>query len=72
MNYSKLSTPSLVLMHATVLEAIAADDLAIQNGEHPPHQVRETPDWQDHAQALEEELGRRGVLCAKADFRRGN
>jgi hypothetical protein len=29
-------------------------------------------EWQDHAKALEEEMRRRGVLFAKADFERGN
>jgi hypothetical protein len=72
MDYSKFPSTSLVLMHATVLQAIAADDLAIQNGEQPPHQVRDTQEWQDHAKALEEEMGRRGVLFAKADFERAN
>ena len=72
MDYSKFPATSLALMHAAVLQAIAADDLAIQNGEPPPHQVRDTLEWQDHAKALEEEMGRRGVLFAKADFERGN
>jgi hypothetical protein len=72
MDYSKFPSTSLVLMHAAVLRAIAADDLAIQNGEQPPHQVRDTQEWQDHTKALEDEMGRRGVLFAKADFERGN
>ena len=50
MDYSKFPSTSLVLMHAAVLRAIAADDLAIQNGEQPPHQVRDTQEWQDHNQ----------------------
>jgi hypothetical protein len=40
--------------------------------EQPPHQVRDTPEWQDHAKAPEEEMGRRGVLYATAGFGRGN
>lgn len=66
LDYCKLPTPSLALMYAAVLQAIAADGLAIRNGEQPPHQIHDTPEWQDHAKALEEEL------FAKADFGRGN
>ena len=69
MDYAKFSSTSLVLMHAAFLRR---SQRMIWQSRAASHQIRDTPEWQDHAKAPEDEMGSRGVLFAKADFEREN
>ena len=55
MNFTKLSTNGLLMLHKGVADALASDD-ATPPGTEPKYGVRETPDWKAWSDAIEAEL----------------
>lgn len=60
MNIHGFSTNGLLMMHSSILQAIAADD-NLPDGKEKIYGVREYQDWRLHADAIETELRNRGV-----------
>lgn len=60
MNIPGLSTNGLLMMHTSILQAIAIDD-NLPAGREKTYEVRECPDWRHHADAIEAELRARSV-----------
>jgi hypothetical protein len=57
MDFTKLTTAGLLMLHETVRDALLADDST--NGPKP-FGVRETPDWRRWSDGIANELIRRG------------
>jgi hypothetical protein len=57
MNIKGLSTNGLTLLHTTIAKALAEDDALPANAKK--YGVREYPDWQQQADAIEQELTNR-------------
>ena len=62
MNYQAFTNDSLTMMYEAVRGALAADEALKKQGEETKFRVRETPDWKEHAAALEAEMLRRGMF----------
>ena len=60
MNIPGFSTNGLLMMHSSILQAIAVDD-NLPEGKEKPYGVREYPVWRQHADAIETELRNRHV-----------
>src|SRR5258708_32519174 len=67
MNYQAFTNDSLTMMYEAVRGALAADQALKKQGEETKFRVRETPDWKQHAAALEEEMLRGGMVCETSD-----
>ena len=68
MNYQAFTNDSLTMMYEAVRGALAADDALKKQGEETKFRVRETPDWKEHAAALEAEMLRRGMFFETIDW----
>lgn len=68
MNYQAFSNDSLTMMYESVRGALASDDAQKAAGDPPRFQVRETPDWRNHAANLESEMLRRGMIFEIIDW----
>jgi hypothetical protein len=71
MDYQAFTNESLTMMYESIRGALAADnDLKARGGE-TRFRVRETPEWKNHAVALEKEMLRRGMLFEVIDWTSG-
>ncbi|WP_407181275.1 hypothetical protein [Bradyrhizobium sp. STM 3562] len=61
MNYQAFTNDTLLMMHHGARGALAVDDELNKLGQKRRFRVRETPDWIEHASALEAEMLRRGM-----------
>ncbi len=68
MNYQAFTNGSLTMMYEAVRGALAADEALKRQGEETKFRVRETPDWKQHAAALEAEMLRRGMFFEAIDW----
>jgi hypothetical protein len=68
MNYQVFTNESLVMMHYGARGALAVDDELNQLGQEPRFRVRETPDWKKHADDLETEMTKRGMIFDVIDW----
>jgi hypothetical protein len=68
MNYQAFTKESLIMMYEAVRGALAADEALKRQGEETKFRVRETPEWREHAAALEAEMLRRGMLFEVIDW----
>jgi hypothetical protein len=68
MNYKVFTNESLVMMHHGACGALAVDDELHRLSLAPRFQIRETPDWKKHAENLETEMARRGMIFDKIDW----
>ena len=68
MNYQAFTNESLTMMYEAVRGALAADEALKRQGEETKFRVRETPDWKQHAAALEAEMLRRGMFFEAIDW----
>jgi hypothetical protein len=68
MNYQAFTNESLTMMYESIRGALAADDALKRQDLETRFRVRETPDWKDHAAALEAEMLRRGMLFEVIDW----
>ena len=68
MNYQAFTNGSLTLMYEAVRGALAADDALKKQGEETKFRIRETPDWKEHAAALEAEMLKRGMFFEVIDW----
>jgi hypothetical protein len=48
--------------------ALAADDALKQQDQETRFRIRETPDWREHAAALESEMLKRGMIFEVIDW----
>jgi hypothetical protein len=62
MGYKAFTKSSLRLMYETIRGALASDDTREKHGQEPSFRVRASPEWQEHAAALEAEMLKRGML----------
>ena len=68
MNYQAFSNDALLMMHHGTRGALAVDDELTKLGEEHRFQVRETSDWKKHADDLEAEMSRRGMIFDVIDW----
>jgi hypothetical protein len=68
MNYQAFTDESLVMMHRGASGALAVDDKLNELGQAPRFRVRETPGWKKHAEDLETEMTRRGMIFDLIDW----
>ena len=60
MNIPGFSTNGLLMMHASIIQALAIDDNIVE-GNEKIYGVRDSVDWRQHADAIELELNNRSV-----------
>ncbi|WBM40053.1 hypothetical protein [Alcaligenes faecalis] len=60
MNIPGFTTNGLLMMHSSILQALAVDD-NLPNGQEKLYGVREYQDWKQHADDIEKELLTRGA-----------
>jgi hypothetical protein len=63
-NLQLLTTGALLMLHGSIRDALAVDDNT-PDGKEKLFQVRENADWREQANALEEQLDRRGAAYDK-------
>jgi hypothetical protein len=68
MNYQAFSDDSLSMMHHAARGALAVDDELTKLGEEPRFRVRDTSDWKTHADDLEAEMRKRGMIFDVIDW----
>lgn len=68
MKYQAFTDASITMMYEAVRGALAADDGMEAEGQKPRFQVRQTPEWREHAADLEVEMIRRGMLFQMIDW----
>lgn len=68
MNYQAFSNDALLMMHHGTRGALAVDDELTKLGEEHRFRVRETSDWKKHADDLEAEMSRRGMIFDVIDW----
>jgi hypothetical protein len=68
MHYQAFTNGSLTLMYEAVRGAVAADDALKGQGQETRFGVRETPEWKEHAAALEAEMLKRGMSFEVIDW----
>jgi hypothetical protein len=71
MNYQAFTNESLTMMYESIRGALAADNELKAQGEKSRFRVRETPEWINHAAALEKEMLRRGMSFEVIDWTSG-
>jgi hypothetical protein len=68
MNYQAFTNESLTMMYESIRGALAADDALMRQDMETRFRVRETPEWREHAAALESEMLRRGMIFEVIDW----
>jgi hypothetical protein len=68
MNYQAFTNESLTVMYESIRGALAADEALKRQDMETRFRVRETPEWREHAAALESEMLRRGVNFEVIDW----
>jgi hypothetical protein len=68
MNYQAFTNASLIMMYESIRGALAADDALKQQDKETRFRIRETPDWREHAAALESEMLKRGMIFEVIDW----
>jgi hypothetical protein len=68
MNYQAFTNESLTMMYESIRGALAADDTLKQQDKETRFRIRETPDWREHAAALESEMLKRGMIFEVIDW----
>jgi hypothetical protein len=68
MNYRTFTNESLIMMHHGARGALAVDDELHSLGKEPRFRVRETADWKTHADGLESEMAKRGMIFDVIDW----
>lgn len=68
MDYRAFTNDSITMMYESVRGALASDEAQKAAGGKPRFQVRETPDWREHAANLEAEMLRRGMFFEIIDW----
>ncbi len=62
MNYHEFTDEALLMMHYGTRGALAVDDELTKLGAERRFRVRETSDWRKHADDLEAEMSKRGIV----------
>jgi hypothetical protein len=68
MNYQAFTNESLTMMYESIRGALAADEALRRQDMETRFRVRETPEWREHAAALESEMLRRGMMFEVIDW----
>jgi hypothetical protein len=68
MNYQAFTNESLTVMYESIRGALAADEALKRQDMETRFRVRETPEWREHAAALESEMLRRGMIFEVIDW----
>jgi hypothetical protein len=68
MNYQAFTNESLTMMYESIRGALAADEALKRQDLETRFRVRETPEWREHAAALESEMLRRGMIFEVIDW----
>jgi hypothetical protein len=68
MNYQAFTKESLTMMYESIRGALAADEALRRQDMETRFRVRETPEWREHAAALESEMLRRGMIFEVIDW----
>jgi hypothetical protein len=68
MNYQAFTNESLTMMYESIRGALAADEALKRQDMETRFRVRETPEWRQHAAALESEMLRRGMIFEVIDW----
>jgi hypothetical protein len=68
MNYQAFTNESLTMMYESIRGALAADEALKRQDMETRFRVRETPQWREHAAALESEMLRRGMIFEVIDW----
>ena len=68
MNYQAFTNESLTMMYESIRGALAADEALRRQDMETRFRVRETPEWREHAAALESEMLRRGMIFEVIDW----
>jgi hypothetical protein len=68
MDYDAFTNDSLAMMYFGARGALAADDELNRLGEEARFRVRETAEWKKHADALEAEMIRRGMVFERIEW----
>jgi hypothetical protein len=68
MDYDAFTNDSLAMMYFGARGALAADDELNRLGEEARFRVRETAEWKKHADALEAEMIRRGMVFDRIEW----
>jgi hypothetical protein len=69
MIYHEFTNDSLIMMHHGARGALAVDDELNRLGQGSRFKARETPGWRKHADDLETEMIRRGMVFERIDWR---
>jgi hypothetical protein len=68
MNYHQFTDDALLMMHYGTRGALAVDDELARLGAERRFRVRETSDWKKHADDLEAEMSKRGIVFEAIDW----
>jgi hypothetical protein len=68
MKYQAFTNQSLTMMYESIRGALAADEALKRQDMETRFRVRETPEWREHAAALESEMLRRGMIFEVIDW----
>jgi hypothetical protein len=68
MNYQAFTNESLTMLYESIRGALAADEALRRQDMETRFRVRETPEWREHAAALESEMLRRGMIFEVIDW----
>ncbi len=68
MNYHEFTDEALLMMHYGTRGALAVDDELTKLGAERRFRVRETSDWRRHADDLEAEMSKRGIVFEALDW----
>jgi hypothetical protein len=68
MNYQAFTNESLTMMYESIRGALAADEALKRQDLETRFRVRETPEWREHAAALESDRLRRGMIFEVIDW----
>jgi hypothetical protein len=68
MKYQAFTNESLTMMYESIRGALAADEALRRQDMETRFRVRETPEWREHAAALESEMLRRGMIFEVIDW----
>ncbi len=68
MNYQAFTNDALLMMHYSTRGALAVDDELTRLGAERRFRVRENSDWKKHADDLEAEMSKRGMIFEAIDW----
>jgi hypothetical protein len=68
MIYQTFTNESLIMMHYGARGALAVDDELQGLGQKPRFRARQNPGWKRHAEGLESEMARRGMIFDAIDW----